>query len=567
MSDAMVVHEAQTRSTVQVRLADGRVFEGPAGAPLADFMAVAYPQPTRFPVVAALVEDELEELTYRVSHDVDAVPVDTRSTDGLRIYQRSMLFVMLVAARELYPEAQIIVDHSVTLGGFYCQVRGRERFSPDELQAISSRMRAIVAADEPIERTVVPTAEAVRLFAAQGYEDKVRLLAFRDDPEIAVYRLRGVVDYFYGYMVPATGSLNGFELQDYPPGMILRLTGGNSLLPLHSHRDYPKLMGVFREYGEWLRILGVEDVGSLNQAAVENGLKREVLVAEALHEKRLAEVADEIKSRPEVRVVLVAGPSSSGKTTFAKRLAVQLMVNGLRPFPLALDDYFVDRERTPCDENGEYDFESLDAIDRSLFVEQLLALMAGDAVTLRQYDFGTGRNSPGRTVRLPANAIIIVEGIHGLNPRLAEGLPSERVFRIYVSALTQLNLDHHNRVSTTDTRLLRRLVRDAQYRNYAAQETIARWPSVRRGEERNIFPFQENADVMFNTALVYELSVLKPFAEPLLRTVPHGTMEWVEAARLLSFLRWFKPCDASLVPQNSLLREFIGGSSLGDLTL
>lgn len=326
-------------------------------------------------------------------------------------------------------------------------------------------------------------------------------------------------------------------------------------------------MGVFREYGEWLGILGIEDVGSLNDEAAADGLRHEVLVSEALHEKRLAEVADEITGRPEVRMVLVAGPSSSGKTTFSKRLAVQLMVNGVWPFALALDDYFVDRELTPRDEQGDYDFEALEAINRELFVEQLMALMAGQEVTLRHYDFTTGRNVPGRTVQLPPNAVIIVEGIHGLNPRLVEGLPPERLFRIYASALTQLNLDHHNRISTTDTRLLRRMVRDAQYRNYAAQTTLARWPSVRRGEERNIFPYQERADVMFNTALVYELSVLRPYAEPLLRTVPHGTMEWVEAGRLLSFLRWFRPCDASLVPHNSLLREFIGGSSLRDLHL
>ncbi|MEN6479867.1 MAG: nucleoside kinase [Anaerolineales bacterium] len=561
------IRQAQPRSTAQVRLSDGRVFEGPVGTALAAFIEAAYPSPAEHPIVAALVDDELEELTYPVNNDIAVVPVDTRSTDGLRIYQRSLVFVLVVAARELFPEALIRIDHSVTLGGFYCQVLGRERFAPAELDAIAERMRAIIAANEPIERIVLPTIEAQRLFDAQGYDDKVRLLAYREASEVAVYRLRGVLDYFYGYMVPRTGMLNGFELTDYAPGMILRLTSDSYQLPLHSHREYPKLMSVFREYGEWLRILGIEDVGSLNQAADRDGLRMAVLLSEALHEKRLAEVADEIAARPEVRVVLVAGPSSSGKTTFAKRLAVHLMVNGARPFPIGLDDYFVDRERTPRDSTGALDFESLDAIDRELLVEQLLALMDGQEVTLRHYDFGRGRNEPGRTVRLPPETVLVVEGIHGLNPQLAEGLPPERVFRIYASALTQLNLDHHNRVSTTDTRLLRRIVRDARDRNYTPQETIARWPSVRRGEERNIFPYQENADVMFNTALVYELSVLKPFAEPLLRTVPHGTMEWVEAQRLLSFLRWFRPCDATLVPMTSLLREFIGGSSLTDLAL
>ncbi|NLX35370.1 MAG: nucleoside kinase [Chloroflexi bacterium] len=563
----MAICEAQPRSTAQVRLSDGRVFEGPVGTPLADFMAMAFERRAQYPVVAALVGGELEELSYRVVCDVDVTPVDTRSTDGLRIYQRSLLFVMIVAMHELFSNVRVRVDHSVTLGGFYCQLLAGARLTPEELSAVSERMRAIIAAEEPIERLTLSTAEARRLFASQGYDDKVRLLDYREDEHLSVYRLRGHVDYFYGYMLPSAGLLNGFELQDYPPGMILRLTNDLHQLPLHSHREYPKLMGVFREYGEWLGILGVEDVGSLNEAVLADDLRREILVSEALHEKRLAEVADEITSRPEARIVLVAGPSSSGKTTFSKRLAVQLMVNGARPFAVALDDYFVDRELTPRDEHGEYDFESLEAIDRGLFVEQLMALMAGREVTLRQYDFGTGKNVPGRTVQLPPNAIIIVEGIHGLNPRLAEGLPPERVFRIYASALTQLNLDHHNRIATTDTRLLRRMVRDAQYRNYPAQMTIARWPSVRRGEERYIFPYQEHADVMFNTALVYELSVLRPYAEPLLRTVPHGTMEWVEARRLLSFLRWLRSCDASLVPHNSLLREFIGGSSLRDLSL
>lgn len=563
----MAICEAQPRGTAQVRLSDGRVFEGPVGAPLADYMAAAFPQPTQYPVVAALVGVELEELTYPVRCDIDVTPIDTRSTDGLRIYQRSLLFVLVTAMHELFANVRLRVDHSVTLGGFYCQLLGGARFGPEELSAVAERMRQIIAADEPIERLTLSTAEARRLFAEQGYDDKVRLLAYREEEQISVYRLRGLLDYYYGYMLPSTGLLNSFELQSYGPGMILRLTSDLHLLPLHSHREYPKLMGVFREYGEWLGILGIEDVGSLNDEAAADGLRHEVLVSEALHEKRLAEVADEITGRPEVRMVLVAGPSSSGKTTFSKRLAVQLMVNGVWPFALALDDYFVDRELTPRDEQGDYDFEALEAINRELFVEQLMALMAGQEVTLRHYDFTTGRNVPGRTVQLPPNAVIIVEGIHGLNPRLVEGLPPERLFRIYASALTQLNLDHHNRISTTDTRLLRRMVRDAQYRNYAAQTTLARWPSVRRGEERNIFPYQERADVMFNTALVYELSVLRPYAEPLLRTVPHGTMEWVEAGRLLSFLRWFRPCDASLVPHNSLLREFIGGSSLRDLHL
>lgn len=547
---------------IVVTLSDGRTLAAHIGDTIGQVLDRAREADKSLPAMAALVDGELEELSYALVADAAVTPIDASQTDGFRIYRRSVVFCMVVAAQELFPEARIMVDHSVTLGGYYCQVLGRGPFTVCELGQIEARMRTIVEDDEPIYKQRMLTEDAIALFAQQGYGDKVRLLAYRKDDHINVYSLRGIRDYFYGYMLPSTGKLSGFGLEAYGEGMILRMADPGYALPIHSHDDYPKLMGVLREHGEWLRILGIEDVGSLNLATSNGDLARAILVTEALQEKRLSDIADEIVARGTVKVVLIAGPSSSGKTTFSKRLAIQAMVNGLKPFAVGLDDYFVDRELTPLDEHGEYDFESIDAIDQAAFVEQLDALMNGQEVTLRHYDFKTGQGGPGRTVQLPEDALIIVEGIHGLNPSLVKGLAPESLFRIYVSALTQLNLDHHNRVSTTDTRLLRRMIRDARYRGYSAQSTIGRWPSVRRGEERNIFPYQERADVMFNSALVYELAVTKRYAEPLLESVPAGTLEWVEARRLLSFLQWFRSCDDELVPPNSILREFIGGSSL-----
>ena len=564
-SDASV-RPARPRRSVQVQFADGRTYEGPVGAPVGTFIDAAYPDAQQ-PFVAAMVNDELEELTYGVTRDAHVRPIDTTTNDGMRIYQRSLSFVLIVAVRELFPEARVIIDHSVTMGGFFCQIDERELFSEEELEHIRRRMREIVEADEPIIKERIPTKGAAELFASQGYDDKARLLAFREEEEVTVYCLRDVRDYFYGYMMPSTGKLRWFSLELYPPGVILRLPQRRHPTELPPHRDYPKLMGVYREYGRWISILGVPDIGGLNLTVARGRIREAILVSEALHEKRISDIADDVVSKSnKVRLVLVAGPSSSGKTTFARRLAIQLMVNGLRPFALGLDDYFVDREATPRDEKGDYDFEALEAIDLRLFNEQLAALMRGDRVSLRHYNFKTGRSEEGEAVRLPPDTIVIVEGIHGLNPRLVSSVPADCVYRIYVSALTQLNIDHHNRIPTTDTRLLRRIVRDARHRGYSARDNIERWESVRRGEERNIFPYQENADVMFNSALVYELAVLKPFAEPLLLRVPRGTIESVEARRLLAFLRWVRPCEPDLVPDNSLLREFIGGSILRDFS-
>jgi uridine kinase len=377
--------------------------------------------------------------------------------------------------------------------------------------------------------------------------------------------MRGTRDYFHGYMVPSTGYLSYFALHPWPPGFVLQYPRRHWPTELRPVRDYPQLTAIFREYGEWLRLIGVESVSELNEAIANDRIREIILVSEALHEQRIAQVADLIaRYRDEVKVVLIAGPSAAGKTTFSKRLSVQLLAHGIRPFPLEMDNYFVDREKTPRDEYGNYDFEVLEALDLELFNQHLLELMDGKAVQLPRFDFKEGRRQPGETVQMGSDHIIIVEGIHGLNPGLVPSLPSESAFRIYLSALTQLNLDRHNRVPTTDTRLLRRLVRDATYRGYSAEDTLNRWESVRRGEKRHIFPYQEHADIMFNSALAYELAVLKPLAEPLLLQVEPSSPRRVEAKRLLTFLQWLEPCAPDMIPDNSILREFIGGSILRD---
>ena len=562
--DPSPVKLSQPRQTAQVWLADGRVYEGPVGTPLETFLRAAEPHPA-VPIVAAIVDGQLRELTYHVESDVEVTPVSMATGDGMRIYRRSLSFLLIAAAHELFPQAQVIVDHSVPFGGYHCRLEGRTPLTPEELAQLEEHMRSIVATDAPIRKERIPLHDAVALFSERGDDDKIRLLSYRQKDYLTTYKLRGVRDYFHGYMLPSTGYLRWFALRDYPPGFILQYPRETEPLRLQPFLEYPKLGAVFHEYGDWTKVIGVPDVGALNQT-IESGRIGEVaLVAEALHEQRIARIAyDVAQRRGEIRLVLIAGPSSSGKTTFAKRLAVQLMANGVHPVALGLDDYFVDREHTPRDENDEYDFEALEALDLALFNEQLLQLMDGQEVMLPHYNFRTGRREPGETLRLTPDHVILIEGIHGLNPDLVPQVPPERLYRIYVSALTQLNVDRHNRVPTTDTRLIRRIVRDATSRGYTAQQTIARWASVRRGEKRNIFPYQEHADVMVNTALVYELAVLKPFVEPLLLQIERGAPGYVEARRLLAFLKWFLPCKPDLVPDNSILREFIGGSILQD---
>lgn len=564
---------AAARETIRVTFSDGRVFEGAIGSTIESFLLAAQdgdPGDSGALIMGGILDGTLRELAHPIRRDATLEAVPLASSDGGRIYRRSLIMLMVTAADELWPGIKISVRHSIPEGGFYCKVLNREPLSDEEIAQLEVNMRAIVLADDLIAKRIVPLEEAAALFAARDDDDKVRLLEQRTRNELTLYSLRGRDDYYYGYMLPTTGYLRYFRLVNINGGFILQYPQKESpgqLLPI---TVYSKLSAVFHQADAWLERMGVEDIGRLNRIVRENRVHELILVAEALHEQHIAYIAGEIRRRHTeqgVRLVFIAGPSSSGKTTFSKRLAIQLLAHGVRPFTLELDNYFVNREQTPRDASGEYDFEALEAINLPLFNEQLLQLAAGQQVQLPRFDFLTGKSVQGRQVQLQHNQIIILEGIHGLNPALVPAIPADKIFRIYVSALTQLNTDTHNRVPTTDVRLLRRIVRDARHRGYNATDTLKRWASVRSGEKRNIFPYQENADVMFNSALVYELAALRSLAEPLLLQVEPSTPPHIEAKRLLSFLRWVHPLDAkqqAMIPDTSLLREFIGSSSLQD---
>jgi uridine kinase len=562
--DLSQIQPCEHRADVQVRFGDGRVFCGPAGTRLEAFVRKAASLQV-IPVVAALVNGRLAELSEPLIADVDVEPISLASEDGMRIYQRSLVLLLEVAARELF-QARVIVDHSLTFGGLYCRVLDREPFTDAEIGQIETRMQTFVAEDTVITRETLRREDALALFKAQGDDAQVRLLSQADRKEVMLHAMRGVKEYFFGgLLVPSAGYLKQFVVRPHPPGFALQFPQRHRPTALEPAKLSPKLTAVFREYGQWLSLLGVSDAGALNQALAQGRAREIALVAEALHAQRIAEIATNVVARRgQVRLITIAGPSASGKTTFARRLTIQLLANGLRPFPISLDDYFLAREETPRDAQGNYDFENLHALDLPLFNAHLLALMNENRVTLPRYNFEKGERMEGPTVTLSKDHVLLIEGIHGLNPSLVPQIPAERIYRIYVSALTQLKLDRLNRVPTTDSRLIRRIVRDAWARGNGARETMARWGSVRRGEDRNIFPYQEQADIMFNSALTYELAVLKPMAEPLLRQVEPGTPEYVEARRLLTFLEWFHPAGATLVPEDSILREFIGGSVVSD---
>jgi len=558
---------SQPRTTVLVQFPDNRIFEAPIGTTLESFIRAAYNEDP-VPIVAALINCKLYELTNPVLCDVEVTPISIAHSDGMRIYRRSLTFLLVVAMQQLFPEARVHVDHSLTFGGLFCEVHGCDPLTPAEVAQVEQRMKEIAAQDPPISKRRVPLAEATAVFQTCGHTEKVRLLRNRRRDYVTLYRLCDVDDYFHGYMAPSAGYLRYFALQHYSSGFLLRYPRHEHPATLQPVVEYPKLVAVFREYGNWLRVLGIDDVGALNEAISEGRGGEVALVSEALHEQRIAQMAAEIAKRHDsLRLVLIAGPSASGKTTFSKRLAVQLLANGLRPVAIGLDDYFVDREETPKDARGQFDFEHLRAVDLDLLNGQLLKLLEGHEVRLPRYNFALGKRQEGELLQLSPDHVILLEGIHGLNPALVPGVPQERIYRIYVSALTQLNLDHYNRVPTTDTRLIRRIVRDARERGYSALETLRRWESVRSGEKRWIFPHQEHADVMFNSALVHELSALKSIAEPVLFQIESNVPEFVEARRLLALLRWFLPLPSDLVPTNSILREFIGGSSLRDFTV
>ena len=549
------------RPTVEIHLPDGRTYEGPRGSQLEAFLRPI--EDPESPTVGAIVNGLLKELTFPVEIEASVRPVTMGTADGMRIYRRSLTFLLATAFEDLFPNGRLYVDHSIASGGYFCQVSGRDQLSDADLQVLADRMTELAEADLPVAKMELPLQEAINYFASKGQEDKVRLLAHRSKPTMVVYQVLDHRDYHHGYMVPSTGYLRWFELDQAGDGFTLRFPRRHRRTELMPPPTYPKLLATFRRYGDWLEAIGIRNIGALNDALVDGRGREIVLVAEALHERRIAEIASQIaEQRESARIVLIAGPSASGKTTFAKRLAIQLTAQGVSPFPIELDNFFVDREKTPRDEKGELDYEALEALDLARLNHDLRQLVAGERVRLPHYDFVSGQQSEGAEVQASSDQVIILEGIHGLNPDLVPEIPAGQTFRVYASALTQLNLDSYNRVSTTDTRLIRRIVRDARSRGYSATDTIQRWESVRRGEKRYIFPYQENADVMFNSALVYEGASLAPLAEPLLRQVAYGTDEHVEAKRLLAFLRWFLPIDSKLIPDNSILREFIGDSIL-----
>lgn len=555
------------RSTIEIHLPDGRVISGPRGATAGEFLSLLSPE-SPAPIVGAVVNGELRELTYPLLIDSHLSPVTMAQSDGMLIYRRSLTFLLDAAFEELFPDAVLTIDHSVSSGGFYCEVKERAPLSTADLADLEDHMRALVDADLPFSKREVPLPEAIAYFQAKGFDDKVRLLAHRSKDYLTLYRLVDHQDYHHGYMVPSTKYLRWFSLLPTNGGFTLRFPRRHQptrLLPLP---EYPKLLATFRQYGEWLDRLGIGNVGALNDAICAGRIHEIILVSEALHEQNVSEIAGKITSRlPQVRIILISGPSSSGKTTLSKRLAIQLLSQGISPFPLEMDNYFFDRDKTALGEDGKPDFEALQALDTATLNHDLQRLIAGKKIQLPRYNFKSGKSEAGDSIQLEPGQVIILEGIHGLNPDLLPDIPVEQTFRIYSSALTQLNLDRHNRISTTDTRLVRRIVRDARERGYTARDTIQRWESVRRGEKRNIFLYQENADVMFNSALAYELSALKTLAEPILRQVPFGVPEFIEAKRLLALLEWFQPVSTDFIPDNSILREFIGSSILKEFKI
>ncbi|MDF1519422.1 MAG: nucleoside kinase [Brevefilum sp.] len=566
MDKAIKINE-KMRDTVEVIVDDGTVMSGPRYTPIGDFMR-AYQDPEKPQIVGAIVNNDLRELTFPVSADAKVTPIDMGNSDGARIYRRSLTFLLEVAFIELFPKWSLTIDHSVSSGAYFCHVPESEPFKEQDLVKLEAVMREIVDADEPLIREKVALEDAKSFFRKHQQEDKLRLLNYRSDDFLVLYSLRGKRDYHHGYMVPSSGYLKWFNLSLVGNGFVIQFPRRHAPSELSPMPSYPQLLTSFRQYGEWLETLGIQSVGALNDAIKDGRINEVILVSEALHAQQISRLANEIrKKKDQIKVILIAGPSSSGKTTFAKRLTIQLLTEGISPFALEMDNYFVNREDTPRDEDGNLDFEHIDALNRALLNQHIQELTAGKEVQLRRYDFHVGLNKPGETVKLTPGQVIILEGIHGLNPKLLEGFPPEQTFRIYVSCLTQLNLDRHNRISTTDTRELRRILRDARDRGYSAKQTISNWEMVRRGEKRHIFPYQENADVMFNSALAYELTALKPLVEPLLRQVPYGTREYIEAKRLFKFLQWFLPTDQKFIPDNSILREFIGDSILQDFKI
>lgn len=515
------------------------------------------------PVCGALVNNKLKELSFSIVKSKNVEFVDMIHPDGRRMYIRSLLFVFYAAVNDLYPEAKMSIEHGIS-NGYYAEMKGLGRdLTETDIFAIDQAMKEIIRKDYPFEKLGLPTEEAVAMIRAQGLESKANLFEQQGTLYSFLYRMNGLVNYFYGHLLPSAGYITNFGLELYYEGLLLKVPHPDDYKTLQDSLRQNKLFSIYQEHKDWAEILQVATISDLNRFILNGKAGDIIKISEALHEKKIAEIANRIsQSRDTIKLILVAGPSSSGKTTFSKRLGVQLAVNGLWPIQISLDDYFVDREHTPRDENGEYDFEALHAIDVSFFNAQLLDLLDGKRVNVPKFNFLTGqRFFDGHYLELKPGHVLIIEGIHGLNPDLLPEIDPSLTYKIFISALTQVSVDEHTHISTSDNRLIRRMIRDSKYRGYPAHETIKRWPLVRKGEERNIFPFQENADIMFNSATLYELAVLKKYAEPLLQSVTENRDEYSESTRLLKFLSYFKPMDDSEIPPTSLLREFLGGSS------
>ena len=511
--------------------------------------------------ISVKVNNKVEGLHYRVYHNKDVEYLDIKSPSGARAYTRTLFFVLCKAVHDLWPEADVVIDIPVS-NGYYCNINIGRPVTAFDAEAVRRRMQEIIDAAMPIRRHESTTEEVIQMFTGMGMTSKVKLLKSVGRLYTTYYEIDGYKDYYYGTLLTNTRQLYLFGLEKYYDGMLLRIPSRDDPSRLGDLVRQDKMFDIFQEHHRWQHILGMSTVGDFNEAVRQGRSTDLINVSEALQEKKISQIADMISTRRGVRMVLISGPSSSGKTTFCKRLSIQLLTCGVKPVPVSLDDYFVNREETPKDEHGEYDYESLYALDIPLLNSQLNALFAGEEVELPRYNFQTGRSErSGRRLRLAADEVLVVEGIHALNPELTAQIPEHQKFRVYASALTTILLDTHNYIPTTDNRLLRRIIRDYKYRGVSAQETIHRWPSVRAGENKWIFPYQENADVMFNTALLFELAVIKSQAEPLLELVPENAEEHAEAYRLLKFLKYIAPIPNRQLPPTSLLREFLGGSS------
>ena len=512
-------------------------------------------------VAICKLNGKYHELTEEIEDDgeIELIGFDTEL--GMKIYTRTLQFIFIKIALELFPEAQITIEHAISKA-VYGEVHKESPLNKEDINKIKKRMQEIINKDVQIKSVITSKEDAIEIFRGYKMDDKVNILMYCNIKDVQLYELEGRYDYFYGFMGYSTGIIKIFDVFNYESGFILQRPEIKDLNVLPKFKEQKSLTKIFIEAQRWLNILGIEDVGALNEKVINNELRNIILVSEGLHERKIVNIADDISNKKDVKIVLIAGPSSSGKTTFANRLSIQLRVNGLIPMPLSLDNYFLNRIDTPKDENGDYDYESINALDLKLLNEDLEKLMKEEEVDLPIYNFKTGeREWNNYKVKLPKNGVLILEGIHGLNPNLISSELNSNVFKIYISALTQLNIDNHNRISTTDVRKVRRIVRDSLSRGYKAEDTLKMWDSIRKGEKKNIFIYQEEADVAFNSTLVYELGVLKPYALKELNKITEESPVYAEAIRLKAFLSFFKKIDIEEVPKNSLLREFIGGSA------